>query len=235
MSSDLHVMFVAHGSPTPGYTEEVQAFARAWLQLHAGATAEVAYLESLAPCLSDSLKQSPATVVAPLFLHEGVHTQQDITHAIAAAGKNINLLPSLISEPFLLEALLGRLDEAGADGTAMVLYSHGSRDAGTLVLLNSLASRIEEVKGLPCLIAVARGGPGLESQLVSLSRRGEKQVTVLPHFLFGGLWKEKIQTQVEEAEKVFDMRIRVAPPLGCHPAMLAMVDSFVAEMEVNRG
>lgn len=233
MSSDLHMLFVAHGSPAPGYGDGVNQFARAWLQLHAGATAEVAYLESEPPRFCDSLKRSPATVVAPLFLHEGVHTQQDISDAIASSGKKVNLLPALISEPFLIEALLGRLDESGYEGGAVVLYSHGSRDETTLPLISSLAQKIGRQRQCESTIAVAYGEPGLQDVLGRLLTAGEKQVTVVPHFLFSGLWQKKLQQRIEEAVAAHYMDIRVASPLGDHPAMLAMIDSFVAEVEVN--
>lgn len=233
MSSELRMLFVAHGSPAPGYSDAVQAFAGAWLQRHEGASAEIACLESLAPRFSDALKRTRATVVVPLFLHEGWHARKDVADAIAASGRRVTLLPPLTAEPFLVEALLGRLSESGFDGGAVLLYSHGSRGDAEHRQLRSLAGQIVKRGQVDCRLAVARGEPGLSNRFAEVAEAGEKQVILLPHFLFGGVWQQKLNRQVGAAEQAFGMRIRVAEPLGHHPAMLAMIDSFVAEVEVK--
>ncbi len=230
--SGLNLLFVVHGSPVELYQTEAEAFVAAWQQGNQGKhRVQLSYLQLLSPSFKEILLTiEEPTVVVPLFLHNGWHQQHDISRAISSSDKPVTILPIFKANNPVVEALCDRLGEA-AQGTkqgSVLLYSHGNQTDQAQLYLTKLALELQVKTQLRCFNAVAKGEPDLVSTLIRLVESGEKNITILPHFLFCGTWQIKMKAMIQALDLDDDINIRIAEPLRHHPALLAMIDSSIA-------
>lgn len=118
-------MAVAHGSRDPRASESTFALVKAIQARRPEATVRTAYLELAEPLLSDVLAtlDEPAVVV-PLLLSGGYHVHVDIP----SVAQGHIVAPALGPSSLLVEALAGRLREAGWRAGPVVLAAAGSTD-----------------------------------------------------------------------------------------------------------
>jgi sirohydrochlorin ferrochelatase len=113
-------------------------------------------------------------------------------------------------------------------GPAVVLIDHGSREPAANAVVEELAEALR--RRLPGPVEVAHLGlapPDLAAAVARCVRRGARDVVVLPFFLAPGRHSAKDIPALAEAAAARHpgVSIRVAPPLGAHPALVdALLD-----------
>ncbi|MEU9948897.1 CbiX/SirB N-terminal domain-containing protein, partial [Streptomyces sp. NPDC047939] len=163
-------------------------------------------------------------VLVPLLLGRVYHEKQDIPEAVAgAAALRTRTAGPLGPHPLLVEALHGRLTEAGwcpsDDGnrnSAVVLAAAGSRDpesaAGTRRTAQLLSERLGGVPVVPAYASAAT--PTVPAALRALAARGRRRVAVASYFTAPGRFAS---AAAAEATWI------AAAPLGAHPAMARLL------------
>jgi sirohydrochlorin ferrochelatase len=202
---------VAHGSPDPRARQSVEALLHRLRRLRPGLRVELGHLATEQPSLADTLRRLPVpSVLVPLLFTRGHHVKYDIPAAVAAGNRPVTVAGCLAPHPLLVDALYGRLVEAGYLGRgAVVLAAAGSRDpesaAGTQHTADLLSRRL---RGAPVLPAYASAASPTVAEAVELLReRGHRQIAVASCFAAPGLFATRC---AEAAPGV------AAAPLGNH-------------------
>ena len=228
----LNILFVAHGSTFETYRNEAEAFAAAWIDKFPLHHAKICYLELLQPSFYEVLHQlDTPTVVMPLFLHQGWHLRKDITETISSSSKAVTILPPLTSSIALMEVFRDRLNEFESEHDAVIIYSHGNRATEKQIHLVKLSMEFQVMMGSKCSVAVSKGEPSLSAQISRLVARGDKHITILPHFLFSGIWLGKLERQIQALSLNSDVKISIAEPLRHHPALLSEISTSLSSLE----
>jgi sirohydrochlorin cobaltochelatase len=183
---------------------------------------DVAYLEVVPEPLHEQIREfsqgalssgCDGLKIIPLFLLPGVHVMTDIPAEIALAqqaiGQNImiNLQPYLGSHPNL-ELLLSK-QMATIKAEAWILLAHGSRRPGSQQSLETMAANLGAVT------AYWTVPNSLESRVKELVAAGNREIAILPYFLFPGSTTDAIAVVIEELKLQFPgVAFHLAEPLG---------------------
>jgi sirohydrochlorin ferrochelatase len=113
--------------------------------------------------------------------------------------------------------------------SAIVLIDHGSREAAANAVVEEVAAALRE--RLPgSLVEVAHlelAAPDLGEAVARCAARGARELVVLPFFLAPGRHgaSDIARLAAEAATRHPGVSVRVAPPLGAHPALVdALLD-----------
>ncbi|WP_165988009.1 sirohydrochlorin chelatase [Streptomyces sp. YIM 98790] len=209
---------VAHGSPDPRAQHTIRALLRRVRALRPAVRVELGHLETDRPLLADTLRGLHGeTVLVPLLFGRGYHVKHDIPGVLAGAGHcSATVAACLGPHPLLVDALHGRLLQAGYRGGAVVLAAAGSRDpesaAGTRYTADMLAARLG---GVPVVPAYASAAAPTVPEAVSLLRAGgHREIAVASCFTAPGYFASRC---AEAAPGV------VSAPLGAHPALARLL------------
>ncbi|MFJ8075051.1 sirohydrochlorin chelatase [Streptomyces sp. NPDC096176] len=217
---------VAHGSRDPRALVTVTALLDRVRELRPGLDVRLGHIELNEPLLSDTLAglaHRPAVLV-PLLLSRGHHVKHDIPQAAARlAGVDIRIARPLGPHPYLVEALLSRLAEAGwsaEDGTSrsagVVLASAGSRDRESAEDTRRMAELLgERLGGVPVVAAYASAlAPTVPAAIRALTARGRHRIAVASYFTAPGLFSTRSAAAAPWI---------AAEPLGTHPAVARLL------------
>lgn len=128
---------------------------------------------------------------------------------------------------------------AAPEARAVVLLDHGSREPEANAQLDALAALLAQ--RLPGRrIATAHLGvapPALADALAACVQAGALEVVVLPCFIAPGRHvREDLPRLVAELARAHTaVSIRLAAPLGAHPALADALAARVAELDLRRG
>jgi sirohydrochlorin ferrochelatase len=117
--------------------------------------------------------------------------------------------------------------------TAVILVDHGSRRAESNDLLLEVAAAYRQHSGAaivePAHMELAE--PSIGAAFARCLVQGAKRVIVVPYFLAPGKhWNEDIPRLAAAAAAAHPgIEYTVAPPIGLHPLMLAIIDERVAD------
>ncbi|MGW0669254.1 sirohydrochlorin chelatase [Streptomyces sp. NPDC002746] len=217
---------VAHGSRDPQALHTVTRLLDRVRELRPGLDVRLGHIELNAPLLPETLEAlgDGEAVLVPLLLGRGYHVKQDIPEAVAGApALRTRTAAPLGPHPLLVEALHGRLTEAGwrpgDDGSrnsAVVLAAAGSRDpesaADTRRTAHLLSERLGGVPVVPAYASAAT--PGVPAALRALAARGRRRVAVAAYFTAPGRFASAASR---------DAPWIAAAPLGAHPAMARLL------------
>ncbi|MBD2089866.1 sirohydrochlorin chelatase [Microcoleus sp. FACHB-1515] len=176
-------------------------------------------------------------VILPLFLLAGVHVRVDLPAEVKLAqqalgdairygsaslaaqrsrngiaslrnGIDLHLCPHLGSHAGL-EALLAQTFAEFPQATARILLAHGSRRTPANRQIASLADRLQAV---PAYWSVA---PSLSDRIAERVAAGDREIAIVPYFLFAGGITDAIAQSVQELSTQFpDCKLHLAAPLG---------------------
>ena len=225
------VLLLSHGSRDPRAQYVVGALVSA-VARGAGITVRAAHLDFTAPSPVVALRQLAAdgftsVRVVPLLFTPGYHLTHDVPSAVEASGVTdrleVSVAPPLLSSgrrarDLLLEALAGRLAQAGADGSvdALVLASAGSSSPTARLRVASLARDLERARGMAVMPAfVAAGPPSLLQALEALSDKGIQRPAVASLFVAPGKMTDLVVAACPD--------LPVADPLGVSPAFVELL------------
>jgi sirohydrochlorin ferrochelatase len=112
-------------------------------------------------------------------------------------------------------------------GTAIVLIDHGSREAAANAVVEEVAAALRaRLPGRAVEVAhLELAPPGLAEALERCAARGAREVVVVPFFLAPGRHSahDIPRLAAEAAARHPEVSIRVAAPLGAHPALVEAV------------
>jgi sirohydrochlorin ferrochelatase len=120
------------------------------------------------------------------------------------------------SHPALVTLLQQQLQERACDSAtaSRIVLSHGSRRPGGNHPVEAIAHRL---RATPAYWSVP---PDLETVVTRQVQAGNREILVLPYFLFSGGITDAIAQQNRELEKRFPQAtFRVCPPIGSSPAL----------------
>jgi len=98
------VIIVDHGSRRPESNQQLEQFVQLYRESHGCESAFAAHMEIASPSIADGISRCAAegfdrVVVAPYFLSQGRHIQQDIPELVAQAQKQHPGLECIIADP----------------------------------------------------------------------------------------------------------------------------------------
>ncbi|KAF4409940.1 sirohydrochlorin chelatase [Streptomyces lycii] len=230
---------VAHGSRDPGALRTVTALLDRVRALRPDLSVRLGHIELNEPLLTDTLAdpalRSTGAVLVPLLLSRGHHVKHDIPRMLAAApGLDARFAAPLGPHPLLVEALHGRLQEAGRrPGTepgprpslpydGVVLAAAGSRYPDAAVDTGCSARMLSErLGGVPVVAGYASAAaPTVPEALRALRARGCRRIAVASYFTAPGRFASDSAAAAPGA---------AAAPLGDHPALARLVLGRYAE------
>ncbi|MFE7581305.1 sirohydrochlorin chelatase [Streptomyces gardneri] len=219
---------VGHGSRDPRARATLGRLLDRVRELRPGLDVRLAHIELNAPLLDEALADLAAegrdAVLVPLLFAPGHHVTHDLPAALAAApALRARVAEPLGAHPLLVEALAGRLAEAGwtpEDGssraTGVVLASAGSRDPRSGAEIRRIAALLgERLGGVPVVPAYASAAaPTVPEAVRALAARGRHRVAVASCFTAPGLFATRAAAHAPWL---------AAAPLGAHPALARLV------------
>ncbi|WP_229897193.1 sirohydrochlorin chelatase [Streptomyces anulatus] len=216
---------VAHGSRDPEALRTALALLDLVRDLRPGLDVRLGHIELNRPLLPDTLDglRGADAVLVPLLLGRGHHVKRDLpARAAAAPDVRTRIAAPLGPHPLLVEALYGRLAEAGWDPAdeggrraAVVLAAAGSRDPDSAQDTRRTAGMLATRLGVPVVPAYASAAtPTVPAALRALAARGRHRAFVASYFTAPGRFASACADAVPH---------RAAAPLGAHPAMARLV------------
>lgn len=152
-------------------------------------------------------------VILPLFLLAGVHVRVDLPAEVKLAQQalegaiNLDLRPHLGSHAGL-ETLLAQTF-AEFPTAARILLAHGSRRTPANRQIADLADRLQAT---PAYWSVA---PSLSDRVAERVAAGDREIAIVPYFLFPGGITDAIAQSVQALSDQFpDCKLHLAAPLG---------------------
>ncbi|MGB3614641.1 MAG: sirohydrochlorin chelatase [Elainellaceae cyanobacterium] len=212
-------LMVTHGSrdPRPGAAAE-QLTQRLSRRLKCSHSASCQVVAAALECADRPLHQQILQVVndryetgierliiVPLFLLAGVHVREDVPHEVELARLalgdrlTLQLVPHLGQSPQMLPTLAQLFDarETGKGSPSRIVLAHGSRRAGGNQRVELLATQLQAIPAYWSTM------PQLTEQVTHFVRAGQRQIMVLPYFLFPGGITDAIAQQVAQLQQRF--------------------------------
>ncbi|MEU1170361.1 sirohydrochlorin chelatase [Streptomyces microflavus] len=219
------LLVVAHGSRDPQALRTVLALLDRVRDLRPGLDVRLGHIELNRPLLPDTLDglRGADAVLVPLLLGRGHHVKHDLPAAATAApAVRTRVAAPLGPHPLLVEALYGRLVEAGWDpadqgsrSAAVVLAAAGSRDPDSAQDTRRTARILAERLGVPVVPAYASAAtPAVPAALRALAARGRHRTFVASYFTAPGRFASAAAGAAPRT---------AALPLGAHPAMARLL------------
>jgi sirohydrochlorin cobaltochelatase len=226
-------LLVSHGSRDPRPDIAMQQLARLVSQKLPGSEnlVGVATLELNTQPLHQQIQTFAGSVqifgckslnIIPLFLLPGVHVMTDIPTEVELAQANvghemtINLQPYLGTHPNLVELFASEMAKIKAE--TWILLSHGSRRPGSQQPVERMAANLNAT------VAYWSVPPSLESRVEELIAAGDREIAILPYFLFAGGITDAIAQSVEKLKLQFPaISFHLAQPLGASAELADLI------------
>ncbi|MFE1168176.1 sirohydrochlorin chelatase [Nocardiopsis sp. NPDC058789] len=229
----IPLLAVAHGSRDPRSAAAVSAVFDRVRALRPGLDVRLAFLDHVEPGVEETLDGLASggageVVVLPALLTAAFHSKVDLPSVLDRARERgpwlrIHYSETLGPHPLLLEAVERRLAEAGAyaePGTALVLASAGSSDAGANEVIGAmareLAGRGPWTEVVAAYASAAEPSPG--NAVRELLERGHRRVAVSGYLLAPGFFSDRVRAQSTAAGAAV-----VADVLGDVPELARVV------------
>ncbi|WP_017545531.1 sirohydrochlorin chelatase [Nocardiopsis prasina] len=204
------LLAVAHGSRDPRSAEAVSAVFDRVRALRPGLEVRLSYLDHVAPGAEEALDELASggageVVVLPALLTAAFHSKVDLPSVLDRARERgpwlrLHYADTLGPHPLLLDAVERRLAEAGAraePGTALVLASAGSSDAGANAVIRAMADELAERGPWGEVVAAyaSASEPSPGRAVRELLERGHRRVAVSGYLLAPGFFSDRVREQ----------------------------------------
>ncbi|MGF1535882.1 MAG: sirohydrochlorin chelatase [Elainellaceae cyanobacterium] len=173
--------------------------------------------------LCDRLPANSVLHIVPLFLLSGVHVREDVPGEVELAQRqtdvSLHLTPHLGRSPLMPATLEQLFQTHGVDSASgRILLSHGSRRPGgnqdAIALAEHLGARL----------AYWSIEPHLAAQVAHFVHIGQRNITVVPYFLFPGGITDAIAQQVAQLQATYaNVEITMTPILSESAGFAALV------------
>ena len=215
---------VAHGTRDPqgpDTVERLMAQVRRRLQ---GVPVHTSYVELNEPSFEQVMSERhEPTVVVPLLLSTGYHTNVDLPRMVELASGPVRIARPLGPHPLLAALMCRRLLASGArPGDAVVMVAAGSRDGDGLADSLAAGRLLQSHWGAPVRVAHLSGNGERVVDVVDAHwHDGHRRIAAVPYLLAPGYFLRKARAQVTAAGCT-----SMADPLGS--------DRLVADLVVRR-
>lgn len=185
--------------------------------------AELSLNESLVTFAQEAVQKGFRKIkVLPLFLAPGIHVQQDIPAEIALAIKKINNQVLIELSPYLgkYSAILPLLAQkfSTLSRAGRIVIAHGSRSPQVAHYYQNLARQLK------ASIAYWSVAHSLTQQVETQIAAGQKQIAILPYFLFPGKITEAIAQEVSVLQKQYpQVELILGQPLGATETLAELI------------
>ena len=188
----------AHGTRNPTGRRLIAELALAARALRPGLSTTAAFVDVQPPTVADVVAglDGRSAVVVPLLLSGGYHVHVDIARAVEGAAGTVAARP-LGPDPRLVEVLLDRLVEAGADArdplTAVVLAAAGSSDPRSVADVENTADLLQ--RSWAGAVTTGYGSaaqPTVPDAVAAARRGGAERVVVASYLLAPGHFHDKL-------------------------------------------
>ncbi|HUY87846.1 MAG TPA: CbiX/SirB N-terminal domain-containing protein [Pirellulales bacterium] len=241
------VLIVGHGSREASANQEFEQLVARYQARRPDLEVRYGYVELAQPSLSDALAEIPAdcdeAILLPLFLFAAGHVKNDLPLALAAARRqrptvSFRAARALGVHAALVGLALERAEESAssapdeASRTAAIVVGRGSSDPDANGDFCKFARMVAEARSfawvVPAFIGITR--PKFEETLEFVARARPERLLVLPYLLFGGRLLSQLQNQVADFLARYPwIKTTLAPHLGVHESLLAVLDERLAE------
>lgn len=218
------LLLIGHGSRDPRFADTVGRVRAAVAQRLPGVAVDSAYLELNAPLVADAVAGTgPETVVVPLLLAPGYHSEIDLPGIIAAAG-SAPRIADVVGRCSLVSALADRLAEAGLrDDDGVLVTAVGSSDPAAARVVErraaELAGRLDRPVEVVYATRLGEDAERLREAVARLHAAGARRIALSPYFLSAGLLTERVETALDRIAP----GSLVAGPIGTHPRLIDAV------------
>ena len=215
---------VAHGTRNPAGPTTIEALMAQVRRRLPGVDVLTSYVELNEPLFSDVMAaQHGPTVVVPLLLSSGYHTNHDLPEMAKVAHGPVRIARPMGPHPLLAAVMCQRLQASGARrGDAAVMIAAGSRDSDGLVDALAMGRLLQSHWGSPIQVATMSGnGRTVTEAVESLWDEGHRRIAAVPYLLAPGYFSRKARALAKVA--------------GCTTvAQELRSDRLVAELVVRR-
>jgi len=223
------LVLVAHGSRDPRSAATVRRLARAVRDAWPAPVA-AAFLDFNLPAVAPTVRalaveSDHPPVVVPALLTYAYHGRVDVPEVLAATGVTAlvaNVLgpsaPSEEPDPLLLGALHRRLSELDRRFDGVALLAAGTRDLVARSTVDSVASALSVVLGLPCVAGFAAGGPTGADAVSAVRGRGARRILASSYFLAPGRLHGAVAASARAAGA-----LGVTAPLGAAAELVGLI------------
>ncbi len=223
---------VAHGSKDDGSQQVVCDLLLLTAAQRPGLRAEAAYVDNASPSVRDALRKlveegERDVTVVPLLLGAASHSKTDVAASVQAArfahpGLVLRYGRPLGPHPAVVDVLVRRLAEAGAQGLPVVLVAGGSLDPDANAGVAATARLLWEGRDFPSvdIAFVSTTGPTVVQALERLRAQGATTVALASYFLGPGYLPRRVAVQAGQVDGV---DVVVSEPLGASDGLAALV------------
>jgi len=223
---------VAHGSKDDGSQQVVCDLLVLTAAQRPGLRAEAAYVDNASPSVRDALRKlveegERDVTVVPLLLGAASHSKTDVAASVQAArfahpGLVLRYGRPLGPHPAVVDVLVRRLAEAGAQGLPVVLVAGGSLDPDANAGVAATARLLWEGRDFPSvdIAFVSTTGPTVVQALERLRAQGATTVALASYFLGPGYLPRRVAVQAGQVDGV---DVVVSEPLGASDGLAALV------------
>lgn len=241
------ILIVGHGSREREANLEFEALVKRYKAHRPDHLIGHGYIELARPncaeALTDLAQRSGRVILLPLFLFTAGHVKNDIPLAMSVirrqfpkvqlnAARTLGVHPHMvgIAGERMNSILKTEVDKSGK--TVVIVVGRGASDPDANADFCKVVRLIGEGHHLswilPSFIGLARPLFGEAIEMVVRSR--PESIVVLPYFLFGGRLIARIESQVKDFRSQYPwIRVDLAPHLGFHPNLLALMDERIDE------
>jgi sirohydrochlorin ferrochelatase len=190
----------AHGTRNPTGRRLIAELALTARRLRSGLVTTAAFVDVQPPTVVDVVAELSASgrpaVVVPLLLSGGYHVHVDIAGAVADAEGAVAAGP-LGPDPRLVEVLLDRLVQAGADPrdpmTAVVLAAAGSSDQRAVADVENTADLLQRGWAGPVTTGYGSAArPTVPDAVTAARQAGAERVVVAAYLLAPGHFHDRL-------------------------------------------
>ncbi|HEY9376570.1 MAG TPA: CbiX/SirB N-terminal domain-containing protein [Jiangellaceae bacterium] len=216
MGSGLPVLVAcSHGTRDAAGQRAIDQLREAVSALRPELTVVEAYVDVQEPKLSEVLRDTGSAVVVPVLLSSGYHLHVDIADAVAAAGPDVRMAPTLGPDRALVSVLAQRIEEAAvwADH-AVVLAAAGSSDRRAVTDVERMAAGLTELLDRPIVPAYASAAEPRVERAVTQLRSDAGRVAIASYLLAQGYFYDQLGRAGADI---------VTAPLLPHPAIAELV------------
>ncbi len=223
---------VAHGSKDEGSQQVVRELLGLTAAQRPGLLAEAAYVDNASPSVRDAVRRlveqgERDVTVVPLLLGAASHSKTDVAASVQAArfahpGLELRYGRPLGPHPVVVDVLVRRLAEAGAQGLPVVLVAGGSLDPDANAGVAATARLLWEGRDFPSvdIAFVSTTGPTVVQALERLRAQGATTVALASYFLGPGYLPRQVSVQ---AGQVDGIDVVVSEPLGASEGLATLV------------
>ena len=226
------ILLLAHGSRDPRHRAGIEALAAELAIVAPDDDVRYAFFDFHGPDLVTAVataEPGAEVMVLPLLMSAGVHLQEDVPAAVAAAQLDRGDLRWKLKPPLPAACLAGIVTrylqvraEVGRRGRGLVLVAAGSARAGALAGISELAAELRGSLGVR--VRVANGPADVTSTGQRATAPGELWLPVL--YADGRLLDELRM-------RAGDCGAEVLPPVGSLPGVAAALASWAVTESIE--